>query len=126
MHERVILLGERIARMRQTEGERAVIGQQQETLSVAVQAPHWVEAPRAQLVGQQIEHRGAALGIACRRHWAGRLVQQHRGVLWRDAHRPAIDTDIVGVRIHAGAKLADDLAIDRHAPRVHQRLGVPP
>ena len=99
----------------------AVIGEQQQTLGVDVEAPHGDDA--RQSLGQHIENRRAALGVADRGHEAARLVEQPEPRALAMGHGRAIDHDLVlGADIQGGA--VDDDAIHRDAPRRDPFLGV--
>ena len=45
-----------VARMRQVEGEVAVVGEQEQAAGIVVQASHWIDALLAQTRGQQIKY----------------------------------------------------------------------
>jgi len=68
----LILLLHSAAGVRDAVGPVAIVGQQQQSLRVAVEAAHGEEALRPV---HQLEHRGTALGIAGRGDHARRFVE---------------------------------------------------
>lgn len=69
--------GDRVAGVGEAEGEIAIIGQQEGTGGVVVQATDGVEAVAvAQVGGQIVQHRGATLGIGAGGDNSQRLMEQ--------------------------------------------------
>ncbi len=117
----LILLLHPAARVRDAVGPVAVVGQQQQTLRVAVEAAHGEEA-----LGpiHQIEYRGAALGIAGRGHHAGRFVEHDVQVAGgRAADGAPIDRDGILGRVCLRPRLGHHLPVDGDAPLGQQPLG---
>src|SRR6266542_3707826 len=69
-----------VARMREPVRERAVVGEQERAGRVGVEA---ADRDDARGVTDEADDGRASVRIACRRHDAGRLVQQHVGELLR-------------------------------------------
>jgi hypothetical protein len=106
--EDVILLVEPVARMHDPIRHVPVVGQEQQTLGVAIEPPDRVDALRHR---DQIHHGPAVAFVFGGRDIAARLVEQ-------DVPRPlclqdlAVDTDLRADRIRFRAELGDGHAID--------------
>ncbi len=101
-----------VARMEQSVRQRAVIGQEQHTLDVDVEAANGKEARSS---GNQIGDDGAPLGIVARADVAGRLVEQQVLPRLSRPHAPAVESHVVDVGIGQRPRLADDDAVDGDA-----------
>ncbi len=119
-HPHVVHARDAVARMRETRGEIAVVGEQEQTFGVEVEPPDriYVFADAA----QKIDHGRTPLRIGSRRHVPARLVEQQVAVMFRDFHTPAVDADVVARRVGFRAELADCLAVDGDASLEHQLL----
>ena len=75
--------------------QAAVVGQQQQALGVDVEPADRDDA--RQIVGQRVEDRRPAFGIARRRHQPARLVEQEQPRALVRLERLAVDADVVAV-----------------------------
>ena len=77
-HRRDVLLGDLVARMRETKRELAVIGEQQQARRVSVEPAHWKKAvTRLPFIADDVEHRRSLLLVARGRDHPERLVDDH-------------------------------------------------
>lgn len=115
----VILLGQPVPRMHDPVGDIAVIGEEQQTLGLAVEP-----TDREDALGDvhEVHHGPATALIAHRRDVAGRLVQDQVAQRLRRQELP-IDADLVVNRIGLRPQLGHDLAVDRNSPFPDQPLG---
>ncbi len=119
--QRLILLRYAPAGMRDPIGPLAVVGQQQETLGIAVKPSHVEKALRPV---DQRERGRAALRVASRRHRAGRLVEHNIGGARRGGRQRApVDRDSVARGVGLCARFDHDGAIDGDTPSRQERLG---
>ncbi len=103
--------------------EVAVIGEQEQTFGVVVEAPDG-EEPRA-FRWQEVDHDRPTLGIGAAADIAARLVQEDVGPRLRAAQELAVEGDPVGLGIGLGARLAPDLAVDGNASGREERFSSP-
>jgi len=119
--QRLILLRYAAAGMRDPIGPLAVVGQQQETLGVAVKPSH-VEKALGSV--DQRERGRASLRVASRRHRAGRLVEHNIGGARRGGgQRAPVDRDSVARGVSLCARLDHDGVVDGDTPSRQERLG---
>lgn len=97
----------------------AVIGQQQQALGVQVETPDRDQP--GQVLGQRLEHRRPALGIAVGGHQAGRLVVAEDPRRLALGHQLAVDGEKVSGR-DLDRRGGQHLAVDRHAAGLDQPL----
>ena len=103
----------------------AVVGEQQQTLSIGIQATHVEQALAGHNpVRHHVTNARAAHVIRHRGLHAPRLVQHEVLRVLVDVDANTVDADDVGVGIDAGALGDDDLAIDFDAAFINQNLRV--
>jgi len=119
--EDVVLLGQTIAGVHHPIGDIAVVREEQQAFSVAVQP-----ADRKDALGyvDQIHDRPAATLVVHRRDIATRLVQDQIAERLR-GEQLAVHADIVTDRISPGAKLGHDRAVDRDTAFANQLFSRP-
>jgi hypothetical protein len=122
-HARVVLPLDLVFRMEQLLGERAVIGQEQQSFGVVVEAAHRVDVLAD--VGQQVEHGRPPLGVLARRHVAPRLVEQDVAMTRGDADARTVDADVVASRFCARSEFQHGGAVHRDAALRDERFGGP-
>jgi hypothetical protein len=115
-------LGDMVAGMQQGLAHCAVIRQQHEPLGVEVQTAHG-EHPDVHAI-QQVLDRRPAFRIAEGRDVSLGFVEDDVRVRFDPPQMPAIDLDMVVVRVDARPQLTNDLAIDRDPPLGDQLLGL--
>jgi len=115
-----VLAQHAVAGVRQPQGELAIVGQDDKTLRVEVEASHWKDA-LADFAAEEVEHGGAALGVGGRGDEPVRLVQ-------REVAQPLWGFQPLAVHFH-GIPLRVGLvaerrrsAVDRHAALPDERL----
>ncbi len=119
--QRLILLRYAAAGVRDPIGPLAVVGQQQETLGVAVKPSH-VEKALGSV--DQRERGRASLRVASRRHRAGRLVEHNIGGARRGGgQRAPVDRDSVARGVGLCARFDHDGVVDGDTPSRQERLG---
>ncbi len=117
----VILPFHLMTRMEQALSQRAVVGQQHQSLGVVVEPADRVDVFTH--VRQQIEHRWSALRVLPRRHIPTRLVEQDVPVIGRDPDPLAVDADVIVPRVGFRAEFQNRLAVDADAALRDQHLG---
>jgi len=119
--EHVVLLLQPVPRVHDAVGDVAVVGEQQQTFGLAVEASDRVD-PLRNL--DQLHHRLAVALVAHGRDIAAGLVEQQ--VARRLASEQlAVNVDLACLGIDLGAELGDDGAVNRHAPGHDQLFGPP-
>ncbi len=119
LYEGQVGLGLLLGGMEQRLGQVAIGGEEQEARSVVVQTPHR-EDPWITVLGDDICHAGAPLGVIHGGDHARGLVQDERDRLRGQVVAHPVDGNHVFGRIHLGAKLGHHLAVDLHAPGSHE------
>jgi hypothetical protein len=114
----VVLLVELVARVHDPVGDVAVVGQQQQTLGVAIEAAHWVDALRDL---DDVHHRAAVPLVLGRRDVTARFVEDQVPRTLRPEEL-AVDSDLGTRRVGLGAELRHDLAVDGDSSGSNQRL----
>ncbi len=109
-------------RMRQTVGQLAVVGEQDQTGGIDVQSPDGIEP---QLAGHKRDDGGPALRIARGADHAGRFVDGVDDQLGLDGHGATIEAQRIR-RFDVAGWVEDRLAVNRHAPGADQLLGGAP
>ncbi len=125
-HAHPVGLGVAVAGMGEPQGEAPVVAEQEGPTAVAIEAADGMQTNAvAQLVGQQVEHGGAPLGVATAAEHANGLVEQQgqRGV--RGPQRAAVHQDPVAIGIGPIAK-AGGSPIDAHPTGSQQVFSAPP
>ena len=110
-----------VAGMRETGRQVAVVGQEQQTLGVVIQAPDRIHVffdPT-----DQVDDCRTTLRIRPRRHVAARLVQQQVAMVFRQPDPASVDADVVARRVGLRAQLADGAAVHGDAAFEHEPLG---
>src|SRR5690625_4725242 len=107
-------LGDLVGGVGEAVGELAVVRQQQQPLGLLVQASD-VEEPLGP-VGDVLGQGGPPLRVAHGGDHAGRLVERHGELGLVQLQPYAVDVDDGGDRVHPGAQLTDDDAVDGHPP----------
>ena len=110
------------SRASQFVGQLAVIGHQQQAFAQVVEPSHRVEPLRH--LGEELHHRGAALGVARRSHKAPGLVENEVAVPLRFADQLAVHADVVAPQVSLGAQRRHHLAVHLDAAFGDQLLGV--
>jgi hypothetical protein len=118
----VVLLVEFVARVHDSIRHVSVVGQEEESLGVAIEPADWVNPLR----DLDDVHDGAPVPLVLRRRdVATRFVQDE--ITW--PLRPqqlSVDADLGANRIGSRAELGHDLAVDAHPSGRDQRLRRPP
>ncbi len=109
--------------MREPLRECSVVGEQDQAAAVGVEAPYGIEA--ATLFGDQLHHRGTAVGVARRGEHADGLVHGVDDPWLGSPEWLPVDLDAVAL-VHIAGRVAHQLPVDAHAPGDDQRLGGPP
>ena len=103
-------------RMREAVHERAVVGEEEESLAVLVETPHGHEA-LAHLPAQEVGHGAPAERIRERGKDARRLVHEDRArLLHGRAEGRAVHRDAHGRGVYTQARLRHDASVHGHAP----------
>ncbi len=109
---RLVDLLDAVARVRHGQRQRAVVGDQEQPLAVAVQAAYGIKP--AAILRQILQDRAPPLGIVAGAEHVVRLVEQQVNAPFRP-QRTAIECDRVAARIEGHAHLRDRLAVDGDA-----------
>ena len=107
----------------QTVGQGAVVGEQQQALGVLVQPPRGKEPHPAQMLRQQLQHRGLP-GILRGGHQAGGLVEHQVHLLLPADALPVHREDGGGIRLVL--RCAGSHPVHRHPARPDQLPGLLP
>jgi len=107
--------------VRQARRQVAVVGEEQQSLRLVVQAADRVDVFAD--ANEQVDHRPAPLRVGPGRHVAGRLVEQDVALALRRAEAAAVHADVVGVPVGFGAHLEHRLAVDRDPALGDQPFG---
>jgi len=118
-----VLAPHAVARMRDAQGEVAVVGEDHQALGVVVQ-PTDREHLLADLVAEQVDDGPALLRVVGRRHHRLRLVEQQVALRLLRLQPLAVDLDRVLRGVGRLAELGD-AAVDRDAAVADQLLRVP-
>lgn len=128
-------LGHAVPRVSEGMGEGPVVGEQQQTLAVAVQTPDRVQpldgrmaAAEFCLEARQDEFHYSVRRVrvrACRVE-AGRLVQRHVQGRWTRGDQAAVHLDGRVLRVNFRPKLRNQPAVDADPAGRDQRFGVAP
>jgi len=111
-----------VGRQFQRPGQAAVVGQEQQALGVQVESTDG-DQPR-QALGQRLEHRRPALGIAVAGHQSRRLViAEHPGRFGGGDHLAVEGDDVGGRNLHRRG--GQTLAVQGHPPGRDQPLDFP-
>ena len=105
--------------VRQSVGQFAVVGEEQQPLGLRVEPAH---GKHARLAGHESDHGRAPLGIRRGGDHSRRLVEQVVNQARSDPQDCAVDLDAVGLGI-GPIPQARDLTVDPYPPRCDQRLG---
>ncbi len=105
---RIVETRQPVARMEEPVSERAVVGEQQQSLDVGIEAAHRIEACH----GDEIAHGEPPLRIVPRRDIAAWLVEHHVALRRGRRDGTAVDGDDVPHRIRKSAELARQGAVD--------------
>jgi hypothetical protein len=119
----VILALDLVARMREMRGEITVTRQQQQSLGVEVEAPDRVDVFANAAFFQEVYYGGAVLRVRTAGDVAARLVHQDIDSSAGRLDAPAIDADVVVLRVSLRTQLGDCLAVHRHAALPDQLFG---
>jgi hypothetical protein len=106
--------------MRETRGEIAVVGQEQQALGLVVEPPDRVDVFTH--AAQQIDDRRAPLRIRPRGDVAAGLVEEQIAMMLDDFHAPPVDADVVLPRLRLRPELHHRDAVHGYAPFEHQLL----
>ena len=110
-----------VARMRESGGKFAVVGQQQQSLGVEVESANGINVLAD--AGQQLHHRSSTLWVGPRGDVPFGFVQEKIAVLFDAFDSAPIDANIVRRIIGFRSKFAHRGTVDRDAPFEHQLLG---
>ncbi|HVT30103.1 MAG TPA: hypothetical protein VHE81_18970 [Lacipirellulaceae bacterium] len=113
----MINLFDTMARMGETVGKFAVVGDKDQAFGREVEPADTEDARR--VGGHQVDDPWAACGIAGGRYHTDRLVDGEIRQLW-PRQSFAIDADFLPLRIDTSAQLGHDLSIDFHTALEHQ------
>ena len=111
----VILAFDLVARMREMRGELAVTRQQQEALGIEVEPPDRVDVFVNTAFLQEVYDGRPMLRIRATGDVAARLVHEDIDSPARRLDAPAIDADVVTLRVSLRAQLGHRRAVHRHA-----------
>ena len=112
LHGDVVPLVNPVARMGQSVGEIAVVGEQQQTRALEIETTH-AEEPALRRMIDEIEGELPSLGILGRAHVALGL-EQHDVVVSTPFLDPAtVYSDVIGLRVHEAREALDDRAVHR-------------
>jgi len=125
-YSNVILAAEAVTRVSQLLGKRAITRQEQQSLRVVVQPSDRIHVFTHAAGGEQVDDRGAPLGIGSRRDVAARFIEQDVAPPRRCLDPSSVDSDIVGVRICLGTEFVHRLAVHRDPSLSDQGLGRAP
>ena len=117
-----VLLLDAEGRVGEPVGEVAVVGEEQETLGVGVEA---ADGEHARLVGHELDDRAPALRIVRRGHHPGRLVEEVVHEVGGGRYPDAVDLDAVALRVDPAPQLGH-LAVDGDAAVLDELLAHPP
>jgi hypothetical protein len=120
-HEHVVDASDAMTRVRELRGEIAVVGQQQQSVRIEIEAPDGVHVFTNAV--QQVDDRRPPLRVRSRRDISARLVKEKVPVPIGELDSPAVHAHIVVRRVRFGSELAHRDAVDRDPPLDHQLLG---
>src|SRR5690348_3472070 len=118
------MLFQRVARVGQVQGEITIVGQQEQSTGVDVQASNGVDALAAHVRGQEVKYGWPSLRVAGGAEIASGFMQQNVHLLCVELDGFSIDGDAVAFGIDARALRRYDLSVDAYAPRFNQQFGV--
>ena len=101
--------------------QSAVVGEQKKTFRRVVKAADRIDASIE--IAEQVEHCGAAFGVARGGDVAFRFVKHEVDGAFGGFDASAIDKDGVGRKVGFGTELGDHFAVDRDAPGEDEFLG---
>jgi len=124
-HLHGICLADLVAGMGELVEEVAVVGEENQTFAVHIQAADGAQ----QRLGLQIDqacHRFCAMRIRYCANNATRLVQRNIIPPVQFRQRPSVDDDLIEICLDFRAEFRNDSAVDGHPPSRYQLLALPP
>jgi hypothetical protein len=116
-----------VTRVRHLEQKVAVVGQEDQTFAVGIQAPHRTQHRLAADVYQIRDHlTGMSVRVGARRNNAFRLVHRQIIALTRGMDRAAVKEYFISIGVYFRAKLGDDLPINPYPALGDPRFARPP
>ena len=103
--------------------QRAVVGQEEHTLDVDVEA---ADGKEARVGPHQVRYHRPAIGIAARGQIPAGLVKEDVLLRLRGRQATAVDGDVVAVGVGDGPRLADDVAVDGDTSLEDEAISSPP